>query len=185
MAFGRSILLAIVSGISLWTLPVEAQKKNKIGTNQEEQYCLGKIGINGLRFRSVGPAFTSERISDFAVHPQQAGTCYIATSSGGGWKTDDAGTTFQPIFAQESSCSIGCISIDPNNFNIIWVGSGENKNQTSVSDGDGVYKCKSGTVNGGRPPGHLLSELTAIHPLGSSMIPRRVTRLFYFLMCVH
>jgi hypothetical protein len=153
---------------------VEAQKKNKIGTNQEEQYCLEKIGINGLRFRSVGPAFTSGRISDFAVHPQQAGTCYIANSSGGGWKTDDAGTTIQPIFEQESSCSIGCISIDPNNFNIIWVGSGENKNQTSVSDGDGVYKCKSGTVNGGRTPRTLTFGADGHSPLGLHDYPAAV-----------
>ncbi|MEZ4990721.1 MAG: glycosyl hydrolase [Saprospiraceae bacterium] len=144
MAFTRSILLALVLGISLWALPVEAQKKKTIGTPQEEQYYLEKIGINGLRFRSVGPAITSGRISDFAIHPQKAGTYYIATSSGGVWKTDNAGTTFQPIFDQESSYSIGCISIDPNNFNIIWVGSGENNNQRSVGYGDGVYKSEDG-----------------------------------------
>lgn len=144
MASARTMLLILILGIGLYVPAAEAQKNKSLGTSQEDQYFLEDITINGLRFRSVGPALTSGRISDFAVHPKKASTYYIATSSGGVWKTDNAGTTFQPIFDQESSYSIGCISIDPNNFNVIWVGTGENNNQRSVGYGDGVYKSEDG-----------------------------------------
>jgi photosystem II stability/assembly factor-like uncharacterized protein len=68
----------------------------------------------------------------------------VAVSSGGVWKTTNAGTTFEPIFNSQGSYSIGCITIDPNNPNIVWVGTGENNNQRSVAYGDGIYKTEDG-----------------------------------------
>lgn len=147
MLLSRSTLLLLVLGITFAANSVEAQKKKDKGGDQEEKYYLDTIGLNGLRFRSIGPAITSGRISDFAVHPDKTSTYYVATSSGGIWKTTNAGTTFEPIFDQESSYSIGCITIDPNNFNVLWVGTGENNNQRSVSYGDGVYKSEDGGKN--------------------------------------
>lgn len=101
---------------------------------------------NGLAFRSIGPALTSGRIADIAVNPTDFKEFYIGAAAGGVWKTSNGGITFDPIFENEGSYSIGCITIDPNNPNIIWVGSGENNNQRSVSYGDGVYK----SVDGGK-----------------------------------
>ena len=68
----------------------------------------------------------------------------MAVASGGVWKTVNAGVTFTPIFDGEGSYSIGCISIDPKNSNIVWVGSGEDNNQRSVAYGDGIYKSEDG-----------------------------------------
>jgi photosystem II stability/assembly factor-like uncharacterized protein len=99
-----------------------------------------------LRLRSIGPALTSGRISDIAVHPRDKRTWYVAVASGGVWKTTNAGITWTPIFDNESTYSIGTVVIDPKNPNVIWVGSGENNAQRSVSYGDGVYK----SVDGGR-----------------------------------
>ena len=105
---------------------------------------LEELSLSGLKFRCIGPALTSGRISDFAVNPQKPSEYYVATSSGGVWKTINAGTTFKPIFDSQSSYSIGCITMDPNNPHIIWVGTGENNNQRSVAYGDGVYRSKDG-----------------------------------------
>ena len=69
---------------------------------------------------------------------------YLALASGGVWKTSNNGTTWQPIFEHENSYSTGCIEIDPNNTNTIWVGTGENNNQRSVAYGDGVYVSRDG-----------------------------------------
>ncbi len=102
--------------------------------------------IRGLRFRSIGPAVISGRISDVAVHPTDKKTWYVGTASGGLWKTTNAGTSFSPIFDDEDSYSIGVVAIDPANPNVVWVGSGENNAQRSVAYGDGVYK----SVDGGR-----------------------------------
>lgn len=107
---------------------------------------LGSGRLGALRFRSIGPALPSGRIGDFAVNPQNPGEWYVAVSSGGVWKTTNAGTTFEPIFDGEGSYSIGVVEIDPNNPNVIWVGTGENNSQRSVSFGDGVYK----SVDGGK-----------------------------------
>lgn len=105
---------------------------------------LSKTSISGLSFREVGPALTSGRIADLAINPNNFNEYYVATASGGLWKTTNHGTTYQPIFDDQSSYSIGCVSIDPNNSNVVWVGTGENNNQRSVPFGDGVYKSSDG-----------------------------------------
>jgi hypothetical protein len=66
------------------------------------------------QFRSIGPAVTSGRISDFAVNPNNHSEYYVASSSGGVWKTTNRGVTYEPIFDGEGSYSIGCVTIDPN-----------------------------------------------------------------------
>ncbi len=100
--------------------------------------------FNGLKFRSVGPALMSGRIGDIAVHPENRHVYYVAVASGGVWKTKNNGTTWQPIFDGEGSYSIGCVTIDPNNPFVVWVGTGENNSQRSVAYGDGVYKSIDG-----------------------------------------
>lgn len=106
--------------------------------------AVDKLSLNSLRFRSIGPALTSGRISDFAVNPRKPSEYYVASSSGGVWKTTNAGTTFTPVFDNQGSYSIGCATMDPSDHNILWVGTGENNNQRSVSYGDGVYKSEDG-----------------------------------------
>src|SRR5205085_10153479 len=100
--------------------------------------------LSGPKFRNVGPAITSGRISDFAVDPKNHKHYFVASASGGVWRTLNAGTTYEPVFDGEGSFSIGCITLDPQNANTVWVGSGENNNQRSVSYGDGVYKSVDG-----------------------------------------
>src|SRR5664280_3613949 len=98
----------------------------------------------GLTFRSIGPALTSGRISDFAVDPARPERYFVAVASGGVWKTENAGTTWTPVFDHEGSYSIGCVTLDPGNPNSVWVGTGENNSQRSVSWGDGVYRSDDG-----------------------------------------
>jgi photosystem II stability/assembly factor-like uncharacterized protein len=117
-----------------------AQKKN------EPKDLLTGDTFSGLALREIGPALTSGRIIDLAIHPDQPNIWYIATAGGGVWKTTNAGITFAPIFDGQSSFSIGCVTIDPNDPLVVWVGSGENNSQRSVSYGDGVYK----SVDGGK-----------------------------------
>lgn len=101
---------------------------------------------SAIHFRAIGPAFFSGRISDIAVDPRNKTTWYVGTASGGLWKTTNAGTTWTPIFDKEKSYSIGVVVVDPKDPNIVWVGTGENNAQRSVSYGDGVYK----SIDGGR-----------------------------------
>jgi photosystem II stability/assembly factor-like uncharacterized protein len=100
--------------------------------------------VDGLRWRSIGPAMMSGRISDLAIHPAQPRTWYVAAASGGLWKTTNAGTTFTPIFDSQSTYSIGVVTIDPRSPNTVWVGTGENNYQRAVAYGDGVYRSEDG-----------------------------------------
>ncbi len=101
---------------------------------------------SGLKFRSIGPALTSGRIADIAVDPTKPSRWFVASASGGVWKTENAGTSWTPVFDHEGSYSIGCVTIDPNNPFTVWVGTGENNNQRALGYGDGVYK----SLDGGR-----------------------------------
>ncbi|MDG2341801.1 MAG: glycosyl hydrolase [Cytophagales bacterium] len=112
-----------------------SQKKNKGIENH-----LESISINALKWRSVGPALTSGRVSDIAVNKNNPFEYYVAVASGGVWKTSNWGLEYIPVFDNESSYSIASVTIDPNNSNTVWVGTGENNNQRSVPYGDGVYK---------------------------------------------
>ena len=112
--------------------------------------------FNGLRMRSIGPAFTSGRVIGFAVEPNNPAHYFVAVASGGVWKTINAGTTWTPVFDNEGSYSIGAIVLDPKNPLTIWVGSGENNSQRSVSYGNGVYKSEDG--------GRSWKKFVAINP---------------------
>ncbi len=118
------------------------KKKDKSKENQTNLFKA--TDLSALSFRSIGPALTSGRVSDIAVHPKSHDTWYVAAASGGLWYTDNHGITFAPIFDQYSSYSIACVEIAPSNPNVLWVGTGENNNQRSVSYGDGVYKSLDG-----------------------------------------
>jgi len=84
------------------------------------------------------------RIADVAVHPTRPSTWYVAVGSGGVWKTVNAGITWTPIFDDQPSFSIGCLAIDPNRPETIWVGTGEAVSGRHVAWGDGVYRSLDG-----------------------------------------
>lgn len=136
-------LLSII-GCMLITFQLSGQKPKAVQPAKPavQEHFLEKIATSGLKFRSIGPAFTSGRISDIAVHPRNRSVYYVATASGGVWKTENSGTTYEPIFDAQGSYSIGCVTLDPNNPNVVWVGTGENNNQRSVAYGDGIYKSE-------------------------------------------
>jgi len=113
---------------------------------QEGESPLTDHPFAGLELREIGPAITSGRISDFAVHPERPHEYFVAVSSGGLWKTDNGGTTWTPVFDDEASYAIGVVELDPSNPLVVWVGTGENNAQRSVAFGDGVYK----SVDGGK-----------------------------------
>ena len=98
----------------------------------------------GLKLRSIGPATTSGRIIAIAVDPNDFSRYFVGVASGGVWKTTNAGITWAPVFDNESSYSIGTVVLDPKNPLTVWVGTGENNSQRSVSYGDGVYRSDDG-----------------------------------------
>lgn len=100
--------------------------------------------FSGVKMRHVGPSYMSGRISDVAVDQTDPETWYVGVASGGVWKTVNGGTTWTPIFDDEAVYSIGDVTIDPSNPDVIWVGTGENNGGRHIAFGDGVYKSTNG-----------------------------------------
>lgn len=122
--------------------------------------------LASLALRSIGPAYPSGRISDFAFFPGGHNHYLVGTASGGLWRTQNAGTSWTPIFDNEGTYAIGVVEIAPSDAKTIWVGTGENNAQRSVAFGDGVYKSSDGgrtwTNMGLKQSGHI-SQIW-IHP---------------------
>jgi photosystem II stability/assembly factor-like uncharacterized protein len=113
---------------------------------EEEETSKGMTAkaFEGLELRSLGPALMSGRIADIAIHPIDFSIWYVGVGSGGVWKTTNSGTTWKPIFDDETSYSIGSVVLDPSNPETVWVGTGENVGGRHVAFGDGVYRSDDG-----------------------------------------
>ncbi len=134
-------MLQIPVLLSLVALPLSPQ--DDVAATEEES-PFSAATFSGMKLRSIGPALASGRVADIAVHPVHKTRWIVATASGGVWRTHNAGTTWESVFDGEGSYSIGCVSLDPSDPNIVWVGTGENNSQRSVSYGDGVYRSRDG-----------------------------------------
>ncbi|MGI8837240.1 MAG: WD40/YVTN/BNR-like repeat-containing protein, partial [Pyrinomonadaceae bacterium] len=121
-----------------------AKDEKKEGEDDKPKDPMSTATFNGLRFRLIGPAFTSGRVIGFAVDPNNPARYFAAAASGGVWKTINNGATWTPVFDREGSYSIGAIALDPKNPLTVWVGTGENNSQRSVSYGNGVYRSDDG-----------------------------------------
>jgi len=132
--------------ITLLLLLVLAAVPGSAKDDEADDHGFNAGAFSALEFRLLGPSFKSGRVGDFAVNPDNPAEYYVAVCSGGVWKTTNAGITYEPVFDDEGSYSIGCLALDPADPKVVWVGTGENNSQRSVSYGDGLYK----SVDGGR-----------------------------------
>ena len=122
----------------------DEDKEKEAEKEKEDKDPMSAGTFAGLKFRSIGPAYCSGRIADFAVNPKDPAEYYVAVASGNIWKTTNAGTTWDPVFDKYVAYSIGCLAMDPNNPHVIWAGTGENNHQRALGYGDGVYKSTDG-----------------------------------------
>jgi photosystem II stability/assembly factor-like uncharacterized protein len=161
----RTLTALVIAMLSLPLLSVIAQ-------NQSDNTLFSTETFSGLKFRSIGPALMSGRIADIAIHPDNANVWYVAVGSGGVWKTENSGTTWSPIFDKQGSYSIGCVTIDPSNPNVIWVGTGENVGGRHVGYGDGIYRSDDGGAswkNIGLKNSEHISKII-VHPSNSDVV---------------
>ncbi len=103
---------------------------------------LGPVGF--LEWREIGPAVVGGRVSDIAVDETDTRVIYVGTATSGIWKSTNHGTTWEPIFTDQSTSSIGDVTLAPSNPDVVWVGTGEPQNRQSSPWGDGVFKSMDG-----------------------------------------
>ncbi|MFY0592495.1 WD40/YVTN/BNR-like repeat-containing protein [Roseivirga sp.] len=128
--------------------------------------------LEGLRLRNIGPAAMSGRVVDLAVVNKDPYTFYVATATGGIWKTTNNGVTMTPVFENESTHSMGAIAVHQVHTDIVWAGSGSRANRQSSSWGDGIYKSSNGGKtwkNMGLKDSHHIGRV-ALHPTDSSIV---------------
>ena len=104
-----------------------------------EPQSIASKYFSNLRWRSVGP-LRGGRTRAVAGVADQPNVLYVGVVNGGVWETNDYGRTWQPIFDDQPTGSIGAIAIAPSDANIIYVGSGEGLQRPDLSVGDGIYK---------------------------------------------
>src|SRR5438128_106097 len=133
---------------------------------------LTSAAVQGLELRNVGGTLSSGRIADIAVDPRNQSVWYVATAAGGLWKTTNRGLTWRPIFDRYGSYSLGCVTIDPANSNVVWLGTGENQSQRAIGWGDGVYKSVDAGAtwtNVGLPASEHIAKIV-IDPRNSNVV---------------
>ncbi len=96
--------------------------------------------LHGLKARSIGPAGMSGRVTSIDVVLNNPSIIYIGTASGGLWKSTNGGTSFLPLFDEQSIASIGAVTINQQNPDVIWAGTGEGNPRNSQNFGNGIYK---------------------------------------------
>lgn len=128
--------------------------------------------LSAFRWRSIGPSSMGGRVVDIEAVDTSFATVYVASASGGVFKSENAGTTWKPIFDNYRSASIGDIALFQKNPSIVWVGTGEANNRNSVAWGDGIYKSTDGGRtfrNMGLASTHQIARVIT-HPNNSEIV---------------
>jgi len=153
---------AALSFILLWALPLSAQGTRPI--SDEHLHALGA--------RVIGPAVTGGRVHDIEALPDDPSTLFVASASGGLWKSTNRGVTWRNVFDTMAVSTFGDVAIAPSNPQVLYAGTGEQNNRQSTSWGNGVYRSD----DGGESWRHLGLEETRhigkveVHPLDPDIV---------------
>src|SRR6476620_504535 len=122
----------------------EAPSPSATSSPSRSLMLLSEALLKNLKARSIGPAVMGGRVSDIAIDARNPFVFYVGLGHGGVFKTNDNGTTFDPIFDKQPMLSIGAVAVAPSDSDVIWVGSGEANDRNSSDWGDGVYRTTDG-----------------------------------------
>ncbi len=156
-----AFVLTVLTGLSATASSALAQEGSSF-----------EVFLKGLEFRSIGPAAMGGRVADFAVDEADPSTFYVGMATGGLWKTTNHGASFEPVFDDQPTSSIGDVTLAPSNPDIVWVGTGEPQNRQSSPWGMGVFK----SLDGGKTWTHMGLEEThhisriQIHPTNPEIV---------------
>lgn len=147
-----SLCLALLASLTITTSaqeltqpsPSPSPVPSPTATKQDSPKPTFETAFEHLEWRSIGPANMGGRTADVEGIPGDPNTVYVASASGGLWKTVNGGISWKPIFERQGTISLGDIALAPSNPEVVWAGTGESNTRNSVSFGDGVYKSTDG-----------------------------------------
>ncbi len=144
----------------------------RLAWHRQHQEMQEQSSLKSLDWIPIGPQLMSGRVTEIAKPMDRPYTFYVATASGGVWKTVNEGTTWKPIFDDAPSASVGAIAVDPSNSDVLWVGLGEANIFRSSMSGTGVYVSNDGGdtwKHKGLAETHHIARIV-VHPADSKTI---------------
>jgi len=122
-------------------LPVAGQGRGKVKQKQPTDVppVGGADSLNNLKFRNLGPSVAGGRVAAVVGVPGDRNVYYVGAAAGGVWKTIDGGDSWEAVFKDQTTSSIGAVALAPSNPNVVWVGTGEGNPRNDVVDGRGVF----------------------------------------------
>src|SRR5207248_9551635 len=100
---------------------------------------VGADSLNNVKFRNLGPSVGGGRVAAVVGVPGDRNTYYVGAGAGGVWKTTDGGDSWEAVFKDQPTASLGALALAPSNPNVVWVGTGEGNPRNDVVDGRGVF----------------------------------------------
>ena len=142
------VLLLVLCGARIGLAQrVSSTSRDILQSITEHKRAIHASIINGYPVHGSGPVVVGGRVTDIAVNPKNHFEFYVAYASGGVFRTTNNGQSFQPVFDNEGSLTIGDIAISKADTSIVWVGTGENNSSRSSYAGVGIYKSTDGGNN--------------------------------------
>src|SRR5438132_9869874 len=122
-------------------LPAAGQGRGKV--KQKQPTDLSSVGgadsLNNLKFRNLGASVAGGRVAAVVGVPGDRNVYYVGAAAGGVWKTIDGGDSWEAVFKDQATSSIGAVALAPSNPNVVWVGTGEGNIRNDIINGHGVY----------------------------------------------
>jgi photosystem II stability/assembly factor-like uncharacterized protein len=110
----------------------------------QEMASISSAQLEAFQGRVIGPAVTGGRVHDVEAVPSDPSTIFVATASGGLWKTTNRGITWKNVFDTMAVSTFGDVAVAPSNHLVVYAGTGEQNNRQSTSWGNGVYRSDDG-----------------------------------------
>src|SRR2546422_627307 len=140
MALRQATVYSLLSSFALaLPAPSPAQGRRPVKRPTDAAPASGADSLNNLRFRNLGPSVAGGRVSAVVGVTGDRNLYYVGAAAGGVWKTTDGGDSWEAVFKDQPTASIGAIALAPSNPNVVWVGTGEENPRNDVVDGRGVF----------------------------------------------
>src|SRR2546422_8961239 len=119
--------------------PAPAQGRARVKPPTDAPRALSADSLNNLKFRNLGPSVAGGRVAAVVGVPGDRSVYYVGAAAGGVWKTTDGGDSWEAVFKDQPTSSIGAVALAPSNPNVVWGGTGEGNPRNAVVDGGGGF----------------------------------------------